>query len=38
MTGNTNKVKAFLNLIQPYGIVEMARTGSLALKRGVESL
>ena len=34
MTGNSNKVKAFLNLVEPYGIVEMARTGNLALKRG----
>lgn len=34
MTGNANKVQAFLNLVQPYGIVEMARTGNLALKRG----
>lgn len=34
MTGNANKVQAFLNLIEPYGIVEMARTGNLALKRG----
>jgi len=36
MTGNANKVQAFLNLIEPYGIVEMARTGNLALKRGGE--
>ena len=34
MTGNASKVNAFLNLVQPYGIVEMARTGNLALKRG----
>ena len=34
MTGNCNKVTAFLNLIEPYGIIEMARTGNLALKRG----
>jgi acetolactate synthase-1/3 small subunit len=34
MTGNSNKVKAFLSLIEPYGIIEMARTGNLALKRG----
>ena len=34
MTGNASKVTAFLNLINPYGIVEMARTGNLALKRG----
>ena len=34
ITGNANKVTAFLNLIEPYGIVEMARSGNLALKRG----
>jgi acetolactate synthase-1/3 small subunit len=34
MTGNGHKVTAFLNLIEPYGIIEMARTGNLALKRG----
>ena len=34
MTGNPNKIKAFLNLVAPYGIIEMARTGGLALKRG----
>lgn len=34
MTGNSNKVRAFLNLIEPYGVIEMARTGNLALKRG----
>jgi acetolactate synthase-1/3 small subunit len=38
MTGNANKVRAFLNLIEPYGIVEMARTGNLALKRGGASV
>lgn len=36
MTGNANKVKAFLNLIEAYGIIEMARTGNVALKRGGE--
>jgi len=34
MTGNANKITAFLDLIEPYGIIEMARTGNLALKRG----
>ncbi|MGC6423900.1 MAG: acetolactate synthase small subunit [Lentimonas sp.] len=34
MTGNANKVTAFLNLVEPYDILEMARTGSVALKRG----
>lgn len=33
MTGNKNKVSAFLNLIEPFGIVELARTGQLALTR-----
>jgi acetolactate synthase-1/3 small subunit len=34
MTGNSNKIKAFLSLVEPYGITEMARTGGVALKRG----
>ena len=34
MTGNASKVRAFLNLIEPYGVLEMARTGNVALKRG----
>ena len=34
MTGNPNKIKAFLNLVEPYGVIEMARTGGVALKRG----
>ena len=34
MTGNPNKIKAFLNLVEPYEILEMARTGGVALKRG----
>lgn len=34
MTGNANKVKAFLNLMTNYPILEMARTGAVALPRG----
>lgn len=34
MTGNNSKVRAFLNLVEPYGILEMARSGTIALKRG----
>ena len=34
MTGNPNKIKAFLNLVDSYEIIEMARTGGVALKRG----
>lgn len=33
MTGNKNKVSAFLSLIEPFGIIELARTGQLALTR-----
>lgn len=33
MTGNKNKVSAFLGLIEPFGIMELARTGQLALTR-----
>lgn len=32
-TGNVNKIKAFLDLVIPYGIIEMARTGNVALAR-----
>lgn len=33
-TGNPNKISAFLNMIEPFGIIEMARSGNLALERG----
>ena len=33
-TGNENKIRAFLNLVAPFGIKEMARTGNVALTRG----
>lgn len=32
-TGNPNKMAAFMNMIEPFGIVDMARTGNLALSR-----
>ena len=33
MTGNEGKIKAFSILIEPFGIIELARTGNLALER-----
>lgn len=34
LTGGTDKLKAFLELLNPYGIIEIARTGKVALSRG----
>jgi len=33
MTGDDAKVSAFLNLVEPFGILELARTGALAQMR-----
>ena len=33
-TGNANKIKGFMGMIEPFGIIVMARTGSVALERG----
>lgn len=33
MTGNQNKIAAFLEMIKPFGIQRMARTGTTALPR-----
>ncbi len=33
-TGNANKIKGFMAMIEPFGIIDMARTGSVALERG----
>ena len=32
--GNERKVEAFIELMRPYGIMELARTGRIALVRG----
>jgi acetolactate synthase I/III small subunit len=34
VTGNEEKVKAFLTLVRPLGIKELVRTGSVAMMRG----
>ncbi|MBQ8825104.1 MAG: acetolactate synthase small subunit [Ruminococcus sp.] len=32
--GSSTKINAFIELVQPYGIMEMCRTGLVALERG----
>ena len=34
ITGNEEKVKAFLTLVRPLGVKELVRTGSIAMLRG----
>ncbi|VTS08454.1 acetolactate synthase small subunit [Tuwongella immobilis] len=35
ISGQESKVEAFIDLMRPYGILELARTGRIALVRGV---
>jgi acetolactate synthase-1/3 small subunit len=35
ISGQESKIEAFIDLMRPYGIVELARTGRIALVRGV---
>lgn len=38
LTGNQNKIEAFLNLLNGYEILEVARTGIAGLGRGIENV
>ena len=38
VTGNPSKIDAFIKLMQPFGILEMCRTGIVALDRGTVTL
>jgi acetolactate synthase-1/3 small subunit len=38
VTGTTSKIDAFIEMIKPCGIIEMCRTGTVALKKGGESI
>ena len=38
MTGNQSKIEAFLNLLDSYEILELARTGITGLSRGAEDV
>jgi acetolactate synthase-1/3 small subunit len=37
ISGSEEKVEAFITLMTPYGIKEMARTGTIALTRGLDN-
>lgn len=34
LTGANDKIMAFLNVMEPYGIIEVARSGAIAIARG----
>ena len=38
ISGQENKIEAFIDLMRPYGILELARTGRIALVRGNPSM
>ena len=38
VTGSPSKMDAFIKLMQPFGILEMCRTGIVALERGANTL
>jgi acetolactate synthase-1/3 small subunit len=38
VTGSRDKIKAFIDLMQPLGSVEVCRTGIVAVSRGAENL
>jgi len=38
MTGSSDKLNAFINLMQPLGLVDVSRTGVVAIARGPDAL
>ncbi len=38
LTGSKNKLEAFIELLEPYEILELARTGIVGLSRGAENV
>ena len=38
ITGDPSQIDAFVQLMMPFGIIEMCRTGIVALERGKTSL
>jgi acetolactate synthase-1/3 small subunit len=38
ITGDKEKIDSFVDVLQPYGIVELVRTGIIAMERGIPKL
>ena len=38
ITGHTSKIEALLNMMEPFGIIELSRTGTVALERGEKNI
>lgn len=38
ITGEPTKIDSFIDILKPYGIIEMCRTGIVALERGEQSI
>ncbi|MPW26614.1 acetolactate synthase small subunit [Alkalibaculum sp. M08DMB] len=38
LTGDEEKVKAFMNMLEPFGIIEFIRSGATGLQRGDKSI
>jgi acetolactate synthase I/III small subunit len=34
ITGTTDKIAAFESMVRPFGLIEMMRTGEIAISRG----
>lgn len=37
LTGANDKILAFLNVMEPYGVIEVVRTGAIAISRGAKT-
>lgn len=37
LTGANDKIMAFLNVMEPYGVIEVVRTGAIAISRGAKT-
>ena len=38
LTGSSEKLNTFINLMQPLGLVDVSRTGVVAISRGPEAI